>query len=109
MSDRFPSRVFDAACAQHWAMQEEPLRALLEVAAREPGPALEALAARNDRPLDNAHRTTVRDGVAIVPVLGPLFRYATRIANEMLRLLNADERAARGEDGEGGKGEPPKA
>lgn len=76
MSDRFPSRVFDAACAQHWAMQEDPLRALLEVAAREPGPALEALAARNDKPLDNGHRTTVRDGVAIVPVMGPLFRYA---------------------------------
>ncbi|WP_422036545.1 S49 family peptidase [Reyranella sp.] len=76
MSDRFPARVFDAACAQHWAMQEEPLRALLEVASREPGPALEALAARNAKPLDNAHRSTVRDGVAIVPVAGPLFRYA---------------------------------
>lgn len=76
MSDRIALRVLDTLATQQWAMQEEYLRAMLEVAGREHGPALEALAARRDKPLDNTRRTTVRDGVAIVPVIGPLFRYA---------------------------------
>lgn len=76
MNDRIPTRVLDTVIAQQWAMESEYLQALLEVANRDHGPALEALAARRDKPLDNTQRTTVRDGVAIVPVVGPLFRYA---------------------------------
>ncbi len=76
MSDRIPTRVLDTVLAQQWAMEPEYLQGLLEVANRDHGPALEALAARNDKPLDNTQSTTVRDGVAIVPVVGPLFRYA---------------------------------
>jgi signal peptide peptidase SppA len=76
MSKAFPVRIFDAVLASHWAMQEEHLRALLEVAARDHGPALEALSAQRDAPLDNTARATIRDGVAVIPVVGPLFRYA---------------------------------
>ncbi len=76
MTDHVPLRVLDALLTQQWAMQEDYLRAMVEVVNRDHGPALEALAARRDKPLDNTHRTTVREGVAIVPVVGPLFRYA---------------------------------
>ncbi|MFO1081884.1 MAG: S49 family peptidase [Reyranellaceae bacterium] len=76
MSEHVPLRVLDALAAGAWAMDETYLRAMLEVAQREHGPALEALAARRDRPLDNTARATIRDGVAILPVTGPLFRYA---------------------------------
>lgn len=76
MTDHVPLRVLDALLTQQWAIQEDHLRAMVEVVNRDHGPALEALASRRDKPLDNTHRTTVRDGVAIVPVVGPLFRYA---------------------------------
>lgn len=38
--------------------------------------AVEAVEAKLGRPLDNSHSVTVRDGVAIVPVIGPIARYA---------------------------------
>lgn len=37
---------------------------------------MKAMQARDGEPLDNTHAVTVRDGVAIVPVTGPLFRFA---------------------------------
>lgn len=76
MTEHIPLRVLDALCGGIWAMEEGYLRAMLEIAAREHGAALEALAARRDRPLDNTARATVRDGTAVIPVVGPLFRYA---------------------------------
>ncbi|HEX2881596.1 MAG TPA: S49 family peptidase [Polyangiaceae bacterium] len=36
----------------------------------------QAVAAKIGRPLDNARTVTIRDGVAILPVSGPIFRYA---------------------------------
>jgi hypothetical protein len=51
------------------------LETVLEVASR-CGDGPEAVAARIGRPLDNARTLTVRDGVAVVPVVGPLFRRA---------------------------------
>src|ERR1044072_2358791 len=36
----------------------------------------EAVAAKIGRPLDNSRTVTVRDGVAVIPVSGPIFRYA---------------------------------
>lgn len=98
MTEQTPLRVFDAVLAQSWAMEEAYLRAMLEVAARDHGPALEALAARQDRPLDNTHRVTIRDGVAVVPVVGPIFRYAnlfTALSGATsLQTLAADFNAA---------------
>lgn len=58
-----------------WAITEEALRNILAVASRE-NPSPEAIAAKLGRELDNTQRTTIRDGVATIPVTGPLFRYA---------------------------------
>jgi len=35
-----------------------------------------ALAARDGQPLQNTHQVAIRDGVAVIPVRGPLFRHA---------------------------------
>jgi len=66
---------WEVAASVPWAMEAECLRTLLEVAARE-GAGPEAVAARLGRPLENARSVTVREGVAVVPVVGPLFRRA---------------------------------
>lgn len=61
--------------SRHWAMEEESIHTMLSIAARE-NPDVEAVAARLGRPLDNTRQVTLRDGIATIPVAGPLFRYA---------------------------------
>ena len=54
---------------------------LLAVADRQGDP--EALEARLGRPLDNTRAVSIRDGVAVIPITGPIMRYAnlfTRIS-----------------------------
>lgn len=91
-------RAYDAVTALMWAMDEQYLRAMLEIAGRDHGPAIEALAARRDRPLENTRRTTVRDGIAIVPVTGPIFRYANLFTElsgaTSVQVLSTDFNAA---------------
>lgn len=58
-----------------WLIQPSTLETLLAIAGRV-NDSPEAVAARLGRPLDNSRTVTVRDGVAIVPVLGPIFRRA---------------------------------
>lgn len=70
-----PLRAFDLACRVPWAITEDALQTILEIAARE-NPDVEAVAAKLGRPLDHTHTVTVRDGVATIPVEGPLFRHA---------------------------------
>lgn len=70
---RFAS--FLKARSEPWALTEPALRTILEIAARQ-NESPQAVAARLGRELDNTHCVTVRDGVAIIPVNGPLFRYA---------------------------------
>lgn len=65
----------DWILARPWAMTEEALQVVLAIAERRNDPP-EAVEARLGRPLDNAHKVTVRDGVAIVPVVGPISRHA---------------------------------
>jgi signal peptide peptidase SppA len=65
-----------------WAMTSEALETLLEIASREKLSQeetlskLEALAAKVGKPLQNTRESYIRDGVAVVPVVGPIFRYA---------------------------------
>ncbi|WP_244158842.1 S49 family peptidase [Azotobacter beijerinckii] len=62
-------------------MLPESLDALLAIADRQGNP--EALEARLGRPLDNTRAVTLRDGVAVIPITGPIMRYAnlfTRIS-----------------------------
>lgn len=67
--------IFDLACQTPWAMTQEALQGLLTIAARENLP-IEAVEAQLGRPLDNTHNVTYRNGVATIPVEGPIFRRA---------------------------------
>jgi len=69
-------RAWEAAANEPWAITETSLQTILQIAARENGDDLEAVAAKLGRPLQNTRTVTVRDGVADIPVSGPIFRYA---------------------------------
>jgi ClpP class serine protease len=63
-----------------WAITSEGLQLVLSVYSRGEWYAdarQKALQERDGEPLKNAHATTVRKGVAIIPVYGPLFRHAS--------------------------------
>ncbi|TFH84697.1 S49 family peptidase, partial [Billgrantia azerbaijanica] len=62
------------AASRTWLMTAEALDTLLAVADRQGD--VEALEARLGRPLDNTRSVSVRDGVAVIPVTGPIFRRA---------------------------------
>lgn len=62
------------ASARPWVIQPESLETILAVAERFGDP--QALQAKLGRPLDNTRSVVVRDGVAVIPVTGPIFRYA---------------------------------
>lgn len=72
-----PARVsaFDLLAGQAWAILPHMLDTMATIARRENEP-VETLQARLGRPLQNTRSVTVRDGVAIVPVVGPIFRFA---------------------------------
>lgn len=58
-----------------WAITESALQTILDIALRQNEPP-EAVAAKLGRELRNTHTVIERDGVAVIPVVGPLFRYA---------------------------------
>ncbi|MBI5135782.1 MAG: S49 family peptidase [Nitrospirae bacterium] len=68
-------RAFWKTADTAWAMRPEMLETIVEIALRE-NESPEAVAKRLGRPLDNTYAVTVRDGVAVLPVTGPLFRRA---------------------------------
>ena len=68
-------RVWNRATGEAWAITEQALSTILEIAARE-NESPRAVAARLGRELSNTYTAEERDGVAIIPVVGPLFRYA---------------------------------
>ncbi len=68
-------RAWNKATSEPWAITEHALQTILEIAARE-NASPEAVAAKLGRELQNTHRATEREGVALIPVTGPLFRYA---------------------------------
>jgi len=65
---------FDMASSQPWLMLPSALDNLLAISDRLGDPA--ALEARLGQKLDNTRNVVIRSGVAIVPVTGPIFRYA---------------------------------
>lgn len=71
-------RAFLYAADQPWAITQDALRNILEIAsrAREDRLDIEALEAKLGRRLDNTRTTSTRDGVANIPITGPIFRYA---------------------------------
>jgi ClpP class serine protease len=75
MSTQPALRAYTTLTSLDWAMTEDYLDIFVAVALRENDP-IEAVERRLGRPLNNARSVTVRDGVATIPVLGPIFRYA---------------------------------
>lgn len=69
------TRALDLILSQPWAIQPDSLETLLSIASRT-NASPEAVAAQLGRPLDNARTVQVREGTAIVPVTGPIFRRA---------------------------------
>jgi len=68
-------RAWNKATSEPWAITQPALETILEIAERE-NEKPEAVAARLGKELQNTHSVIERDGVAVIPVTGPLFRYA---------------------------------
>ncbi len=58
-----------------WAITPEMLKTMIAVA-QETNRTPEAIAKEMGKQMGDANKVTVRDGVAVIPVTGPLFRYA---------------------------------
>jgi len=65
----------DLIARQPWAIQSEMLETIISIA-RGDNESPEAVAAKLGRPLQNTRTVSMRGDVAIVPVTGPIFRYA---------------------------------
>lgn len=65
---------FHLAASRPWVIQQESLETILAIADRYGNP--EAVQAKLGRPLDNTRTVSMRDGVAVIPITGPIFRYA---------------------------------
>lgn len=66
---------FDLVASTPWAIDPAMLDTIAAIARRE-GEGVEAVEARIGRPLQNARKASVRGSTAIVPITGPIFRYA---------------------------------
>lgn len=90
-------RICDAIDSSIWAIDEDWLHRIRAIALGE-GEGPEAVAARLGRPLQNAQTAVERDGVAVIPIVGPIFRYAnlfTEVSGATsIEILARDLRAA---------------
>ena len=66
---------FDLVAATPWAIEPGMLETIRAIAERE-GEGVEAVEARIGRPLQNTRRVTMQGSTAVVPITGPIFRYA---------------------------------
>jgi ClpP class serine protease len=66
--------ILKAIQTELWAITPDALNQIIAITQGLGDP--EAVAAKLGRPLTNARNVTLRDNVAIVPITGPLFRYA---------------------------------
>lgn len=84
------------AASQPWLITSKALDTVLSIAAREND--IEALETRLGQQLEHTHEVTTRGSVAIIPVTGPIFRYAnlfTRISGATsTEILAQDIQAA---------------
>lgn len=88
------ARVLSKIASTPWAMDQDALAVVIDIAARASvdetalnewkarvGPSRDALGTRQETQLSGSARARVRDGVAIVPVSGPIFRYANMMTD----------------------------
>lgn len=74
---------FELAASQTWLILPDALDNILSIARRSND--IEALETKLGKQLEHTHTVTNRNGVAIIPVTGPIFRYA----NLMTRISGA--------------------
>jgi len=67
-------KILAAIQTEIWAITPEALNQIIAIAQGLGDP--EAVAAKLGRQLTNTHSVSVRDAVATIPVIGPIFRYA---------------------------------
>lgn len=68
------SGIMKALSSQPWMMMPDRLATMAQIAKREYD--VEALAARISRPLENTRTVQTRGSIAIIPVIGGIYRYA---------------------------------
>ena len=72
-------KFWNYATGEPWAIDEPVLNNLLSIVTRDhksPDETIEAISSRVGKDLDHHYKVEVHDGVAVLPVTGPLFRYA---------------------------------
>lgn len=69
------NRIVEAILSEPWMITQTALANIMLIATRD-NDDLDAVESKLGRPLDNSHKVTIRDGVAVIPVVGPMFRYA---------------------------------
>lgn len=67
-------RIMEAICAEPWAITESALRQIAAIA--QGSSDMHAVALKRAERLQNSERAGVRDGIAVIDVTGPVFRYA---------------------------------
>lgn len=68
-------RILSRIKSEPWAITREVMDTIMDIAQRE-NMSPEAVAQKLGRPLENTYDVEIRDGIAILPIQGPLFRYA---------------------------------
>lgn len=69
------TRVFNHILSSDWAMLPDSFQLMLDIASGS-HPGLKAVEAERGEELEYTYNVRVRDGVAIIPITGPIFRYA---------------------------------
>lgn len=76
-SEKRPAqRVLNAIANERWAILPESLQTIVDIASREHVPDFDAVMAKRGRPLGEDMRASVRGSTAVIPITGPIFRYA---------------------------------
>jgi ClpP class serine protease len=68
------NRIIQALTSHPWAITQEYLKLMLEIAARQAD--LEAVETQRGEPLQNTYGVEMRGDTAVIPISGPIFRYA---------------------------------
>ncbi len=68
-------KFWNHAAGEPWAITEAALNNILTIASRQ-NESIEVVSAKLGRELNSSYVTEIREGAAVIPVVGPLFRYA---------------------------------
>lgn len=89
---------YNLAVSKPWAIMPSALETIMAIASRAHDGDIQALQTRLGRPVENTRTVRNIDGVAVIPVTGPIFRYAnifTEISGATsTQVLATDIRAA---------------